>query len=208
MKNSTHQHLSSKNREPLPRGLIEYLLAAPIHGRLLECIQAERVAFSQQFGQLTTTSEILVWLIHFWQWKTEEKKLIPQIRQVVASLHPVLLEVNGFGFMPTHSIYIKIVNQSNIAEIVKAFRPIQAQLKSSWAKPHLITEPYFLFASRLKPWQYEQSFPVYQQQSLTGRCMVNQLSLWSKTSTQNSFTPIASFPMLGNNVVKQPTLFG
>ncbi|SFV29894.1 2'-5' RNA ligase family protein [Thermoflavifilum thermophilum] len=173
----------------------EYVLTAPVQGPLAERIGEERDAFSRNYRHPRLATDAQIWLIHFWQWETQEKKLIAYFSMLAAPQPPLLLEIDGFGFMPSHSIILKIRNASAVAALVKSFRPMQRMLKSLASKPHFITEPYLLFASRLKPWQYEKSVPEYQQKSFAGRCVVQELTLWKKDDHQKAFQQIARFPL-------------
>ncbi|MBX6379236.1 MAG: hypothetical protein IRZ01_00950 [Thermoflavifilum aggregans] len=173
----------------------EYVLTAPVQGPLAERIHEERNAFSRNYRHPLLATDAQIWLIHFWQWETQEKRVMAYFSMLAAPQPSLLLEIDGFGFMPSHSIILKIRNASAVAELVKSFRPMQRMLKSLASKPHFITEPYLLFASRLKPWQYEKSVPEYQQKSFAGRCVVQELSLWKKDDHQKAFRQIARFPL-------------
>jgi hypothetical protein len=190
-----------------PQVLPEYLLTMPLSGLLLDRLQQERSAFAQQYQYATPTRETGIWLVHFWQWTSLEKRFIAYFREIAARQPALLLEINGFGFLPSHSIILHISNASAVANLVKAFRPMQRMLKSLSNKPHFITEPYLLFASKLKPWQYEKSLPAYQYKSFTGRCVVQQLELWKKESPQQAFRQIARFPLQSAPAAVQHSLF-
>ena len=185
----------------------EYLLTAPVQGPLAERIFEERQAFAQAYRHPSPATDTQIWLIHFWQWETQEKRFMAYFREIAARQSPLLLEIDGFGFLPSHSIIFHIGNASAVADLVKSFRPMQRMLKSLSNKPHFITEPYLLFASKLKPWQYEKSVPAYQQKSFTGRCMVQELELWKKENPRQGFRQIARFPLQATHRAIQHGLF-
>ncbi|MBX5439397.1 MAG: hypothetical protein IRZ29_07640 [Thermoflavifilum sp.] len=173
----------------------EYLLTAPVQGPLAERIQEERLRFGQVYRHLALATDIQIWLIHFWQWETQEKRFVAYFRAIAAQQAALVLELDGFGFIPSHSIILNIRNKSTVADLVKSFRPMQKWLKSLATKPHFITDPYVLFASRLKAWQYEKALPEYQQKSCTGRCLLQELWLWKKDSQAKAFRLITRFPL-------------
>jgi hypothetical protein len=47
-------------------------------------------------------------------------------------------------------------------------------------KPHFMDDPYILIASKLKPWQYEQSWADCAQRQFTGRFIADSMLLLSR----------------------------
>ena len=98
-------------------------------------------------------------LVKFEQYEMVEKRLLHRL-ELIAAAHPsFLIELNGFGSFPTHTIHINVTTKTQIVALIKSLRAVQPLLTIDKArKPHFITEPTITIAHQLLPWQYEKGW--------------------------------------------------
>jgi 2'-5' RNA ligase len=148
-------------------------------------------------------------ILKFMQIEMLEEKLVQNIKQTVASINPFMITLNGFGSLPTHTLFIKVSSSNCLTELTKQLKSIQSVLQySKDVKPHFITEPHIIIAKKLLHWQYEQAWKQFNQQNYTAKCLVNKLVLLKK-QVALGYDTITEIPMC-NTLIKpaiQTTLF-
>ena len=149
-------------------------------------------------------------LVKFEQYEMVEKRLLHRL-ELIAAAHPsFLIELNGFGSFPTHTIHINVTTKTQIVALIKSLRAVQPLLTIDKArKPHFITEPTITIAHQLLPWQYEKGWLELSHTHFSGKFMVKQFFLLRKRANEKSFTIIKKFSLLNEkNFVQQGELFG
>jgi hypothetical protein len=138
-----------------------------------------------------------------------ESRILPKVRQVAAALEPHKIELNGFGSLPSHTIFIKVTSKVEILEMVKAFRSVQRLMKlDEDNKPYFITEPHVIIARKLGPFQYEKGWIEYSQQHFRGRFIADH-ALLLKRIPGEGIVLVERLPFKGlKSLMVQKDLFG
>ncbi len=135
-------------------------------------------------------------LLRFTQFEMTEQRIIRRLQNLVAERQAFFVEMNGFGSFPSHTIFFSVTTQTQLTELVKSFRPLQALLKMDKDhKPHFINQPYINLATKLLPWQYEQGWLEMSHTHFTGKFMAEQLLLLRKREQEQRFEVVRRFVM-------------
>ncbi|MEN9686307.1 MAG: hypothetical protein RLZZ28_2093 [Bacteroidota bacterium] len=176
----------------------KYLLLTEPHEALHDEIIRVKKHFSDTYDcPLAAGGRPNMTLIRFEQYEMQEERIIHRLQLLTNAQHSFIVELEGFGSFPTHSIFIKVSTKTQIVELVKSFRPLQQLLKiDKDRKPHFITEPHIPLAAKLLPWQYEKGWLELSNTHFSGRFVVNHLLLLRKREGENRFETIKKIALL------------
>ncbi len=196
-------HLKEAQRFVSGNPVIEYLLAITLEQALDQKITIVKKDFKKKFKVTThQPTENRITLVHFCQYLALEATLLAQLSKIIGSVVPFKIELQNFGSLPTHSIFIKVLSKLPIQNLAKALRQAQKIMTlDADNKAHFIEEPQMLIAQKLKPWQYEKSWLEYEHTPFSGRWMVDKISLLKrKKEAMGAYQPVKIFQF------GQPTL--
>lgn len=187
----------------------EYLLVIQPNESLSDEIIALKKNFNQQFQVETfVNKQVQISLVNFFQYDISENKIIRELKKITSHIRPEIIELNGFGSFPTHTIYIDISNKQTLKELVKTIRTsTQLLMKlNDENKPHFIIEPYFTVAQKLMPWQYEKAWIEYSNKHFSGKFIATGVTLLKRNAETKYFKPVRYFQFGSALVVEQETL--
>jgi 2'-5' RNA ligase len=194
-------------------GLIlnEYSLVIQPNDDTSEKINAIKKSFAKNYEcPQAFHSKPHITLLKFTQCGINEQNIVGKIKQIVQQNPPIQIKINGFGSLPTHTIYANVETKNSFVEMGKSLKPIQSFLKlDKENKPHFITEPYIIIARKLLPWQFEKAWLEYSNTHFTKGFIVNDVVLLKRPTTDKGFSVAARFELLNKQriVVEQASLF-
>lgn len=187
-----------------------YLLVIEPHVSL----QAEILHLKKQFAERydcpgAATGKPNITLLRFEQFEMIEPKIVRRLELLIRSHESFVVELNGFGSLPTHSIYIETATKNPVLQLARALRPLQQLMKiDKERKPHFISDPHIVVARRLLPWQYEKGWLEMSHSHFSGRFTVNQVVLLRKRENEKMYTTVKRFQLLAEKeTVTQGELF-
>ena len=176
----------------------EYLLIIQPHEDLYNKVMSLKKSFAEKYDcPLAMYTKSHITLVNFVQWEMREQSLLQRMKNLIECSNPFQVSIDGFGSLPSHTIYMNIQTKSNITELVKSLRPIQSLMTlSKDHKPHFILEPHLTIARKLKPWQYEKAWLDYSHLNFTANFGVNKAILLRRQVDTKKYFQIASFPLM------------
>jgi 2'-5' RNA ligase len=179
----------------------EYLLVAQPHEDLYNNIMQLKQAFAEKYDcPLALYTKPHITLVNFVQWHMQERKVLERLQSLIAGFTPFQIKLDGFGSLPTHSIYLNVQTKNDVVEMVKGLKNLQALLTlSKDSKPHFITEPHLTIARKLLPWQYEKAWLEYSHTPFAASFMVKEILLLRKEVDTKKYYHIATFPLLSKS---------
>ncbi len=189
----------------------EFLLVLQPHEELWNRIMNIKKEFSEKFDcpvALHTKPHITI--AKFLQYEMMEQRITTRLRMIAMGLPAFKVELKNFGSFPTHTVYINVLSKIPIVNTVKAVRQAQALMKiNNDNKPWFITEPQFIVARKLLPWQYEKAWLEYEHKSFTGRFIAGSMLLLKRRTGDKGYQKVESFTFQNLPVeTKQGELFG
>lgn len=189
--------------------LTEYLMVIAPPESVRNRIQAAREEFSRKFNYKQHLARPHIALLRFFQRERLESQLKFRLDTIARGQPPLLVELNGFGFFPSHTLFIHVDAGNRYKSLVKSFREAQALLKADPERePHFMLTPFVKIGHRLLPWQYEQSLPEYQKKQFTARFMVDSLLLLKRREGEKAYQIVQRMELLNEPLtVRQGALF-
>ncbi len=191
--------------------LNEYILSLPLSAALEESIQAVKKNFAAQYeAENATAGKASITILRFQQYEMAEPRFMPRLKSVLASEAPLFIELEGFGSLPTHTIYVDIQTKNGLKALLRRLTAVRAQITPDKThKPHFITDPYVSLARKLLPWQYEKGWLEMQHTPFSGKCVLSSAKLLRKKPSDAFYQSLAVFPLAGEPVLQhtQGTLF-
>ena len=190
--------------------IAQYLLVIEPHEALCKEIKQVKKHFADSYDYpAAATGQPNLTLVKFGQYEITEQRIIHRLQLMVAAQASFMVELHDFGSFPTHSIFVNVTTQTQIAELVKSFRPLQHLLKIDKArKPHFITDPFITIARKLLPWQYEKGWLEFSHTHFSGRFMADYVLLLRKREGEKRYEMIKKFKMMHvKKDVRQGELF-
>ncbi len=196
---------------PSTLGMNEYLLVIQPDESVYQKIMAIKQSFAATYDCPSALySKPHITLINFLQWNILEKKVIPMLQRLTATVAPFSVRIEKFGSFPTHTIYAAVQTKNDIVQLVKTLKPAQSLLTPNKEnKPHFITEPHLTIARKLLPWQFEKAWQEYSNIPFSAGFMVHQVVLLKRKIGTKKYQVAASFPLLNkpSNKALQIALF-
>ena len=157
----------------------EYKIVLYPNTDLSDKILKIRSTFSEEYKtENNFKSNPALTLVNFIQFEMIEERLINRLKIIATGFSAFKVELNGFGNLPTHTIYINVDSKQsvqNLAKELNAARQLMTLNKEN--KPHFIRDPHFIIAGKLLPWQFEKSWLNYSHQFFTGRFIAGEMVL-------------------------------
>ncbi len=188
----------------------EYLLVLEPHESLADEIQQIKKMIQKNYGCLVSLKETPhISLVRFQQYEMMEQRIKRRLEGMVNAESPFLVELDGFGGLPTHSVFIRVSTQKGILTLQQKIKSFQQLLKADKErKPHFILQPYMAIASHMSNEQFEQCFTFVSNTHFSGRFMADQLILLRKREGEKRFTELMRCPMKHTlSTCSQPELF-
>ena len=173
----------------------QYQLVIMPHESVLQEIMQLRKMFAEKFEatEAVRTKPDIV-LLRFEQYEMIEPHIFRRLAVWASAQETFQVELDGFGSLPTHSIYLHIQTKNIIQAMVKGLRPMQQLLKiDAERKPHFILDPHILLAHKLLPWQYEKGWLEMSHTPFSARFMAAQVCLLRRRDGEKKFTTMKKF---------------
>lgn len=185
-------------QETLRAGLVaypaEYMLVLELPDTLLETINGIKNKFAEKYGAVQGLTRTQITLVKYRQYEFMEPRMLPRLKNIAGGLPIFTLELQGFGSLPTHTIFIQILGKIPILHTIQALRKMQQLFRiNEEMKPWFITEPSIIIARKLIPGQYEKAWQFFSHQHFTGRFMADKLCLLKRRAQEVAWKPVADF---------------
>ncbi|MBS1730984.1 MAG: hypothetical protein JSS67_09455 [Bacteroidetes bacterium] len=172
-----------------------YMLVLKLPPALLEEIHSIKKDFFKKYGPAQGATRTQLTLVKFNQYEFMEPRLLPRINTIAGDLPSFILDLQGFGSLPTHSIFIHVLGKVPILHTIQALRKMrQLFYINEDTKPWFITEPTVMIAQKLLPGQYEKAWLHFNHQSFSGRFIADQLCLLKRRENGDAWKVVATFP--------------
>lgn len=189
----------------------QYLLVAQPPAHAYKAIMDVKQQFANNFNcPQAVQNRPNILLLQFTQLAMQEVKLVQKLQTIIETHQPFMVQLNGFGSQPSHSIFMQVQTKTKLLQVANSLKPLQSFLQiSKENKPFFTTEPHLTVAKKLLPWQYTNAWQQYSQQHFTCNFLVNELLLLKLNPNQQHFSIAATVKLLGKqeNIAKQVNLF-
>lgn len=191
--------------------IFEYQLVLVPHEALRNKIRDLRQDFNQQY-QMESKSKgrCSVLLCSFTQYEMMEEKIRARFHSLAMGTTPFKVELQDFGLIPSHSLYVQVASRLAVQQLVKEIRQQSQRLlrMNDELKPHFILDPHITLAARLKPWQYEKASKEYSHRSFSARFIAGNMVLLRRPVGEFQFQIVEKFQFENMPVsTKQGMLF-
>lgn len=170
--------------------VFEYQLVIPLPEVLRDKVRQLRQEYNTAYqieGKGLGRSSLL--LVNFVQYEMMEERISNRLRQLAMGVTPFKVELKDFGSFPAHSVYVQVATRLPVQKLVKEIRQETQRIMklNDDNKPHFILEPHITLAARLRPWQYEKSWPEYSQKTFSGRFIADRMLLLKRLAGEWPF---------------------
>ena len=188
----------------------EYLLVLNPHEELRNQMQSIKKEFAEKYkAPLALSTKPHITLVNFLAYQMTQDRLLNRIGTIAMGITPFKVEVNGFGSLPSHTIYANVTTKVPIQEVVRELKSAQHLMTlSKENKPHFIEESHLTICRKLKPWQFEQGWLEYSHRHFSGRFIADSMTLLKRPAGEKGYQPIMRFEFQNLAVnTKQGNLF-
>lgn len=181
----------------------DYLISICPSVDISEKILKTRQDFANEFQVHFTNNTVPgVTLARFSQLEMMEERIFRRLATISMGIRPMLIELQNFGSLPSHSIFLNIVTKTAIQGLVKNLKCAQNLLQlNADNKPFFTNDLFLPIAIKLKPWQYEKGWMKYSQLHFSGKFVAEEIQLLRKRSGEKQMKLIKRF-CFSANVVK------
>jgi len=135
--------------------LHEYLLVIDPHEELRHKIEKSRQQLTEKYHILQPqTGRPHITLVRFTANPMMEEKIINRLQLIAMAEKPFVVELQDFGSYPMHAIFIKIVNQPRVLQLIKNLKQARRLMKAAGDDPHFLQDPQIALAGRLPKDKY------------------------------------------------------
>lgn len=163
----------------------EYKLILRPNEDVLQKIENLKSDFREKYKlEASFSSRPALTLARFIQFEMTEIRLVQRLHNLAKGFRPFNVELNGFGSLPTHTLYINIESKRTIQTLIKELTSErQLMTLNAQNKPHFMNDPHFILAGKLSPGQYKKSMLYYSHQQFKSRFIAEEMILLKRTVT-------------------------
>ena len=188
----------------------EYLLVLNPHEELRNKIRQVKKEFSDKYKAPSALyGKPHITLVNFIQFEMLEERLVNHLKTIAMGYTPFKVELKDYGSFPSHTIFINVATKQQVQNLVRELKPAQRLMTlNKENKPHFIDDPYLTVATKLLPWQYEQSWLEYSNRHFTGRFIADSMLLIKRKVGDKAYQIVQRFEFMNLPVTtKQGELF-
>ncbi len=151
-------------------------------------IQQVKKEFSEEYKiEKRFESKPYLTLLNFTQFEMMEERLVNRLKTIACGYEPFMLDLNGYGSSPSHTIYINVESKQTVQHLLKELTSAQKIMTlNKENKPHFMRDPHFVLAGKLLPWQYEKGWLHYSHLHFRERFMAGEMALLKRPSPASS----------------------
>ena len=188
----------------------EFLLILNPHEELRNHMQSIKKEFAEKYkAPLALSTKPHITLVNFLAYQMTQDRLLNRIGTIAMGITPFKVEVNGFGSLPSHTIYANVTTKVPIQQVVRELKSAtQLMTMNKENKPYFVDESHLTICRKLKPWQFEQGWLEYSHRHFTGRFIADSMTLLKRPAGEKGYQPIMRFEFQNLAVnTKQGNLF-
>lgn len=184
-----------------------YRLVLLPHLEFRKKLMKVRKEFAEKYQLRNYPKAAFLSLVKFDQFAMMESRIIQKLESLTMRQRGFMVEVNGYGSYPDHSIFLNISNSVAIKNLVQQLHTLKPLMNSVSSKPYFVRDVNFLIGGGLKPWQYENGWKDYQKRHFNGKFIASELLLLKQIPDSPNFEVLRSFEFRNIAVTIQPELF-
>lgn len=185
--------------------LFEYLLLLPVDDAVSDKVQQIKRVFWAEFGCKQALNKPHLSLIDFVQYESSEFRIANCFEKFAKSVSPTLIDLNGFGEFPTHTIYINVESAAPIRTIVQEMRhQFNSLLKQRIGLgPSYVDRPHLTIARGMDETQFHSAWKNWNNVRFEDAYVANEMLLIKREVDKKTLAPITKyrpvkhFPFLG-----------
>ena len=176
------------------KDLYEYLVVLDIEEELRNRITNIKKEFYEHHKVLSSlTGRPNVTLARFESTEMLEQKIMNRLQVISSCIKPFSVELQNFGSYPMHSIFINIINQGPVNELVLKLKGARTLMKRSGKDPHFVEEPLVPVAIRLWKEKYKEVIAEYSNKKFYGNCLADSMLLLKRGIQENKYKIAGKF---------------
>jgi 2'-5' RNA ligase len=190
--------------------LNEYLLVLTPHDDLVQQVNRIKKKFAEEYDtKHAVGANANIMLCKFYHYAATEARMKTKLQAVAMRINSFMIELEDFGSLPTHTIYINVKTKNKINELVREIKDSRALLSiSKEHKAYYPEEPYIAIARKLVPYQFEKGWLEYSNSHFKGSFVANQMTLLRLDKNSGRYVLVQKMSFMNKHVeVKQGNLF-
>ncbi len=186
----------------------QYLLVLQPHEELRNRIVQQKQAFQAKYQTPPAGGKPHLTLVQFVTWQMSEERLVNRLHLLSMGFAPFKVSLEGYGSIPSHTIYINVSAKNQVQQLIRALRPAQRLMKSTDSSPYFATEPNIILARKLQPKQYEKGWQEYEYKHFTGSFIADGMLLLKRPLDSTAWQIVQRFDFMNLPVeTRQGALF-
>ena len=171
------------------KNLYEYLLVLDIEEELRNRISIIKKGFYDLHKVPSAlTGRPNITLARFESTEMLEQKIMNRLNGISSGIKPFSVELENFGSYPMHSIFISIINQGHLNELVLKLKEARSLMKRSGKDPHFVEEPLVPIAIRLWKEKYMQVIQEYSCKKFYGKFLADNMLLLKRREQEKKYS--------------------
>jgi 2'-5' RNA ligase len=174
--------------EEVVKNLYEYLVVLDIEEELRDRIITIKKEF---YDRHKIPSALIgkpnVTLARFESTEMLEPKIMSRLQLISSGIKPFSVELQNFGSYPMHSLFINIINQGHVNELVLKLKGARTLMKRSGKDPHFVEEPLVPVAIRLWKEKYKEVITEYSNKKFYGKFHADSMLLLKRGVQENKY---------------------
>lgn len=179
---------------------LEYRLVLHAHESLWNEVLKIKAGFAQKYrAGDAVRSKPYITLVRFRSPAMAQGKLMLELKRLIASFPPFSVEIEDFGSLPSHTIFLQVKSTTLIREMQGRIKKLKHLMKAPEHDPHFIDNPQLVIARKLNPRQYEQAWPELSHTHFKGLFVAEDMQLLCRPVTEgpSAYQTLAVLPLSG-----------
>lgn len=174
--------------------LYEYLLVIDMHEELRHKIEKSRLQLIEKYNIIQPQAgRPNVSLVRYTAIKIMEQKIVDRLLLIAMEEKPFVIELQDYGSYPMHAIFINIVNQPRVLQLIKNLKQARRLMKAGGEDPHFLLDPNIALAGRIPKEKYLTAMKEYLHKKFTGRFIADAYLLLKRAKNEKRYQIVRRF---------------
>lgn len=110
---------------------------------------------------------------------------------------PFEVELMDYGNYPMHAVFIEIVNQQRVLDLIKRMKQARPLMKTGGDEPHFLLDPQIVLAGRLPADKFIEIIKEYEIKKFAGRFSADSFLLLKRNEEAKRYEVVKRFQFEG-----------
>lgn len=172
----------------------EYMLVIDLPKELRYKIEKVRLQLTENYHIVQPqTGRPHISLVRFSAAQMMGEKMIHRLQLIAIAEKPFVIGLKDYGSYPLHAIFIEMVNQERVLQLIKNLKQARPLMKAAKSEPYFMEDPQIILAGRLPKEKYLEAMKEYLHKKFTAQFLAEGFLMLKRAEGEKRFQIVKRF---------------